>query len=271
MLKISIGTLALALASLSLAWDRKIIAYYPEYSPSAFNYPVSQVPGNRLDVLNYFYIGDGGSGHTDPLDLNGNLHVSITNSASQLVALKQSYPHLKVMLSIREDADWVTIASDSSKLANFVSQLQTLFAASTAYDGLDIDWEVQDLFGNKAHLASLLQAVRTMMNSQSVILGRPLYLSVAVIAGAPLYNPESYDFNSLDTNCDWLNVMTYDFHTKGADLNQVPHPPTWHAAALNSTTGETVWNVSNQMNRWLVRMRVNNSSYPKKKLMMGVP
>lgn len=134
-------------------------------------------------------------------------------SLQQLVALKKSYPRLKIMVSI---GGWGGCAPCSDLFAS--DDHRKTFARTTVslfkqygIDGLDLDWEYPAIEGYPGHtytpadkdnFTELVKALRNEMGSN--------YLLTFAAGGFIKYLEESVDWNTVIPLVDFVNLMTYD-------------------------------------------------------------
>ncbi|XP_059486424.1 chitinase-3-like protein 2 [Neocloeon triangulifer] len=185
----------------------------------------------------------------------------------KVVALKQTNPALKVMLSVGQltpEGGFFDLVQSESKRKSFARQAAA-FLNELKIDGLDLDWEFPEWPppGHKgverAALSSLLYTLRRNFRGGR----RRLLLSVAV--GAPKAIADiSYDVPFMAKYVDFVNLMTYDFHSYVWYL-----PVTGHNAPLYSnhydkglfTTLNTNWSA----NYW------HDLGMPRRKIQIGIP
>lgn len=70
-------------------------------------------------------------------------------------------------------------------------------------DGIDFDWEFPSS-DSKIHFSQLLYEIRRAFTDKYL-----LSLAVAAPEGIAYF---AYNFNILNQYCDYINIMTYDFH-----------------------------------------------------------
>ena len=198
-------------------------------------------------------------GDTWDQPLRGNFH--------QLIKLKQQYPHLVTMISI---GGW-TLSDTFSDIA-LTSASRAYFARSAVdfmkrygFDGLDIDWEYPvggGLAGNtnrpqdKQNYTLLLQELRRQLDAAEVQDGKTYYLTIASPAGPS--NMANLELAQIATICDWINIMTYDFH---GDWENV----TGHHASLRGAGSGDPLSVEAAVNTHLA------AGVAAAKLVVGVP
>ncbi|XP_065349445.1 chitinase-3-like protein 2 [Cloeon dipterum] len=185
----------------------------------------------------------------------------------KVVALKQTNPALKVMLSVgqmTQDGGFYDLVHSETNRKRFARQAAA-FLNEMNIDGLDLDWEFPEWPPpgkngvERAALSSLLYTLRRNFRGSR----RRLLLSVAV--GAPKAIADvSYDVPFMAKYVDFVNLMTYDFHSYIWYL-----PVTGHNAPLYSnhydkglfTTMNTNWSA----NYW------HELGMPRKKIQIGIP
>nr|CAI5827024.1 unnamed protein product [Callosobruchus analis] len=92
------------------------------------------------------------------------------------------------------------------------------FLRQNHFDGLDLDWEYPAFRDggkprDKENYAALVQELREEFDRESEKTGRPrLLLTMAVPAGIEYIN-KGYDIPKLMKYLDWMNMLSYDFHS----------------------------------------------------------
>ncbi len=135
------------------------------------------------------------------------------NTVRQLVALKKTYPQLKIMVSV---GGWGGCSFCSNLFAsaqhrqNFAKTTATLFK-QYGIDGLDLDWEYPAIEGYPGHkydsadrnnFTELIKALRQE-------LGNDRLLTFAA-GGFVKYLEQSVDWDAVMPLVDFVNLMTYD-------------------------------------------------------------
>lgn len=169
------------------------------------------------------------------LHLNGNeLSFDVDQdkqSLQRLVALKQQYPHLKVMLSLGGWGGCETCSDVFTTAENRQAFAKSTLAIIKEYqaDGIDLDWEYPTIAGfpghkfaphDRANFTALIQELRTAFGNQ-------YELSFAA-GGFDTFLETAVDWDAIMPLLDNVNLMTYDI-VNGA----TPH--TGHHTALYST------------------------------------
>ena len=129
-------------------------------------------------------------------EMNGNF--------GALKKMKAAHPHIKVLPSI---GGWTlsdpffAISTNASHRATFVNSLAEFLREYDFFDGIDIDWEYPGGGGANTALGSaqdrqgyadLMQALRSMLDTLELELGRELLLTSAVGVGPAKINAVNY-------------------------------------------------------------------------------
>jgi chitinase len=254
---------------------RKIVGYFPEWGIYQKNYHVSDIPATKLNVINYAFAKPLASGdivlfdewaavqRPYPGDIGGQ---PLLGNFNQLRKLKAAHPHLITLISV---GGW-TLSGPFSDIA-LTSATRERFARSAVdfirrygFDGVDIDWEYPVGGGlgsnttrpeDKQNYTLLLREVRRQLDDAARVDGRKYYLTIAAPAGP--WNMANFELGPIAVLCDWINVMTYDFH--GGWENQTNH----HAPHF-APPGD-VLSVDATVNSYLA------TGVPAEKLVVGVP
>jgi len=179
----------------------KIIAYCTGKAENIKQYPI-----NKLTHIIYSFL----KLQNDTLGFRDSAQL---NTVQQLVALKQIYPQLKIMVSI---GGWGGCAPCSDLFAleehrkNFAKTTVALFK-EYGIDGLDLDWEYPAIEGfpghkfdaaDKNNFTELVKTLRQEMGNN--------YLLTFAAGGFVKYLEESIDWNDVMPLVDFVNLMNYD-------------------------------------------------------------
>jgi chitinase len=212
------------------AGEKRIVAYFAEWSVYDRNFHVANAPADKLTHVNYAFakISDAGEctlfdkyaavEKTYPGDKeDGSLH----GNFRQLQLLKEKHPHLKTLLSVGgwtlsgPFSDVARTAESRAKLAKSCVQVMTRYS----FDGLDIDWEYPVSGGlesnktrpeDKQNYTLLLTELRKQLDTQGETDRKRYLLTIAAPAGPA--NIANFELDKMAPLLDWLNLMAYDFH-----------------------------------------------------------
>jgi chitinase len=224
----------------------KIIAYYTGSGNKTQEYPVE-----KLTHIIYSFLKI----KEDTLTVANDAQ---EQSLRQIVALKEKYPNLKVMVSI---GGWGGCAPCSDLFASEAHR-QTFAKTTVAFfkkynvDGLDLDWEYPSIEGypghkfikeDKDHFTALVKTLRTEMGKK--------YILTFAAGGFEKFLEESVDWEAIMPHLDFVNLMTYDL-TNGYSTVTGHHTPLHSDKKQKESTSNCV--------NWLLKNKV-----PAQKLIIG--
>ena len=226
--------------------DYKVIAYYTGKGESIQKYPVE-----KLTHIIYSFLKI----RNDTLTV---ANAKQDSMLKQLVALKEKYPKLKIMVSV---GGWGGCSFCSDLFAS--EQHRNMFAKTTVelfkkynVDGLDLDWEYPTIEGypghkyqkdDKKNFTALIQALRLEMGDK--------YLLTFAAGGFKKFLKKSVDWKAIMPSLDFVNLMTYDL-TGGYSKVTGHHTPLHNNRKQKESTSNCV--------KWLLRHKM-----PSKKLIIG--
>lgn len=245
----------------------KVVGYYADWT--AERYPLAEIPGDKLTHVNYafgkidgdhkltfnqaiaidrVYPGD----CSEPLCPHGLFH--------QISLVKAKYPDLKFILSVggwTDSGPFYEMAATEKNRQTFVRSCADFLHTYPQFDGIDIDWEhpvaggLQPGQPRDAHnYVLLLSALRSAIGSGKL-------LTVAVGAGPRAIDPLEYA--EMSASLDWINVMTYDFHSGG------------RRAGFNSALYNHDDPSNSRLNTHDAVQAILAKGVPRTKLVVGVP
>lgn len=224
----------------------KLIAYATGKADNIKQYPI-----NKLTHIIYSFL----KLQNDTLTFRNEEQ---KNSLQQLVALKQTYPQLKIMVSI---GGWggcgpcSQLFASATQRQNFAKTTVALFKAYKI-DGLDLDWEYPAIEGYPGHkydtadknnFSALVKALRKEMGND--------YLLTFAAGGFIKYLEQSIDWDAVTPLVDFVNLMTYDLVNGYATVTG-HHTPLHDYLPGQESTSKCV--------NWLIDKKV-----PAKKLIIG--
>ncbi|KAK9880775.1 hypothetical protein WA026_013096 [Henosepilachna vigintioctopunctata] len=140
---------------------------------------------------------------------------------AKFTGLKTYNKNLKTLLAI---GGWNEASSRFSPMVANPDRRKQLvknsikFLRQNHFDGLDLDWEYPAFREggkprDKDNYAKLVQELREEFERESEKTGRPrLLLTMAVPAGIEYVN-KGYDIPKLTKYLDWMNILSYDYHS----------------------------------------------------------
>ena len=187
----------------------RVVAYVAGWAMPAV------IHGEKLTHVNFAFARIGPDGRAELADsaLEANL--------ARLVALKQTNPQLKVIVSIGGwRADGFSDAARTAASRGVLADSAVDLARKHSLDGVDIDWEYpgQGVAGiryraeDRQNFTRLLQAVRHKLDLASATEGRSggdRY--TLTIASADREYFDHTEMDKLHVYLDWINIMSYDF------------------------------------------------------------
>lgn len=183
---------------------QRLVCYYA--SPVAFNHPHELYP-NQIDPLLCTHINVG------LVSIENNTLViddTLSELFKQMSGLRRYNPDLKVLIWIGGPSDSLGFVQMIENHATRKDFIKSIKAALMTYrlDGIDLDWEFPiTSYRRRLHFSQLLHEIRREYEREQ----RTYILSVAVAApeGIAYF---AYDINIINENCDYVNIMTYDYH-----------------------------------------------------------
>lgn len=260
----------------------KIVGYFVEWGIYGRKYNVTDIPADKLNVINYAFANISPAGEVVIYDSWAAVEKAFPGDSwekmprgnfNQLRKLKEKHPHLVTLISV---GGW-TLSGRFSDVA-LTAQSRAKFAQSAVdfmvthgFDGVDLDWEYPGGGGlesnvsrpeDKRNYTLLLQELRRLLDARGAQDGRKYYLTIAAPGGDDkIRNIEPAGIAAV---CDWINIMTYDF-AGGWEKK------TGHQAAMFSPEGRgaakpsTLWTVDGAVRQFL------EAGVDPKKLVVGVP
>lgn len=256
----------------------RIVAYLASWGVRSKGTRIAELPGDRLTHIIYAFANVGADGMMaleDPcLDAgrcgSGNA-TSTGGNFGQLRALKERHPHLKVLVAVggwTRSVNFSNAALTPESRQRFAQSGIELFLRGWPglFDGLDIDWEYPVFGGarenvtrpeDRENFTLLLTELRRQLDAEGARDGRRYLLTAATAAGPRLI--ASLELDRVARVLDWLNVMTYDYHS-GSAIAHFNAP--LHAAASDPTP---FYNVDSTVALYL------RGGVPAPKIVVGVP
>jgi chitinase len=265
--------------------ERRIVAYFIEWGIYGRNYQPADMDLSKLTHINYAFANIGADlriamgdpyaaiDRAYPGDAWDQPYRGCYNQINNV--LRAEYPHIKTLISVG-GWTWSGLFSDaaltSASRATFAESCVDFIRAYN-FDGVDVDWEYPvccGLGGNvyrpedKANYTLLLQELRSQLDAAAAVDGRTYLLTIAAPAGYDKI--ENLEPSGIAAVCDWINVMTYDFH--GAwDLSSTGH----HSALYANPDDPSNPDIAQNYNADAAIQIYLGTGVPAGALVLGVP
>jgi chitinase len=265
----------------SLESSPRIIAYLASWSVRAKGLRIADIPANRLTHIFYAFghiSADGRAALGNAcLDIGecgpGDRAAEIPSGGNfaALRGLKERFPHLRVLISL---GGWggSTYFSDAAATRearrDFVRSTIELFLRRFpgVFDGVDLDWEFPVAGGlpenryrpeDKRNYTLLVAEFRDQLDVLGAQERRRHELTIA--ASARPWEIANLELAELPRHLDWINVMTYDYHS----VDTITH----FNAPLYAVTADPTpeLNVDASLGMFLA------AGLPPRRLVVGVP
>ena len=242
-----------------------VVGYYAGWSTYQ-GYQASDIPAHLLTHINYAFAMIDPDAGTLALD---NPTQDEKNFAD-LRALRDEYPHLKLILSVGGwdySAHFSDVAATAAGRADFAQSCAELLAAYDL-DGIDLDWEYPVSGGtagtnhrpqDKQNFTLLLRAIRQELDRQGKRDGKDYQITIAGAAGD--WYLSNIQPTAVADVVDHIFLMAYDIHgpwDKYADFNAPLYTPSGSAPHYQNS-------VSGSVEAYLEK------GVPADKLVLGMP
>lgn len=242
-----------------------VVGYYAGWSTYQ-GYQASDIPAHLLTHINYAFAMIDPDAGTLALD---NPTQDEKNFAD-LRALRDEYPHLKLILSVGGwdySAHFSDVAATAAGRADFAQSCAELLAAYDL-DGIDLDWEYPVSGGtagtnhrpqDKQNFTLLLRAIRQELDRQGKRDGKGYQITIAGAAGN--WYLSNIQPTAVADVVDHIFLMAYDIHgpwDKYADFNAPLYTPSGSAPHYQNS-------VSGSVEAYLEK------GVPADKLVLGMP
>lgn len=242
-----------------------VVGYYAGWSAYQ-GYRASDIPAHLLTHINYAFAMIDPDAGTLALDNP----VQDEKNFTDLRALREEYPHLKLILSVGGwdySAHFSDVAATAAGRATFAQSCAALLS-DYDLDGIDLDWEYPVSGGtsgthhrpqDKQNFTLLLRAIRQELDRQEKRDGKDYQLTIAGAAG--YWYLGNIQPTAVADVVDHIFLMAYDIHgpwDKYADFNAPLYTPSGSAPHYQNS-------VSGSVEAYLEK------GVPADKLVLGMP
>ncbi len=267
------------------AGEKRIVAYFTEWSIYARKYHVGDIRADRLTHLVYAFA---------KIDARGEVAIVDSYAASdrfypgdrwdagylrgnfgQLRKLKARHPHLKTLIAVGgwslsgPFSDTALTAGSRQRFARSAVAFMTRYG----FDGVDIDWEYPvsgGLASNRTRPADrenctlLLAELRKQLDARGKADGKRYLLTMAAPAGPKTL--ANIELGKVAKLLDWFNLMSYDFHGGWSSLTHFNAP--LYPIRDDPSTDETV---RKRFNADAAVRAYRAAGVPADRIVLGVP
>ncbi|XP_012255000.2 uncharacterized threonine-rich GPI-anchored glycoprotein PJ4664.02 isoform X1 [Athalia rosae] len=201
--------------------QQRVVCYYTNWSvyrPGTAKFSPQNINPYLCTHLIYAFGGFTKDNALKPFDKYQDIE---KGGYAKFTGLKTYNKNLKTMLAIggwnEGSTRFSPMVADPERRKEFVRNT-VKFLRQNHFDGLDLDWEYPAFRDggkprDKDNYAALVQELREAYERESSKTGRPrLLLSMAVPAGVG-YIDKGYDIPKLDKYLDFINLLSYDYHS----------------------------------------------------------
>ncbi|CAH1123057.1 unnamed protein product [Ceutorhynchus assimilis] len=252
--------------------EMRIVCYYTNWSvyrPGQAKFSPQNINPYLCTHLIYAFGGFTKENTLKPFDKYQDIE---KGGYAKFIGLKTYNKNLKTLIAI---GGWNEGSSRFSPMVASADRRKQLvknaikFLRQNHFDGLDLDWEYPTFRdGGKSrdrdNYAQLVKELREEFERESEKTGRPrLLLTMAVPAGIEYIN-KGYDVPKLTKYLDWMNILSYDYHSAF-------EPAVNHHAPLYALEEENEYNYDTELNiDYTIKHYLKLGADPSK-LVLGIP
>ncbi|KAI0146187.1 endochitinase [Xylariaceae sp. FL1272] len=187
----------------------KNIAYFTNWGIYGRNYQPAQLPATQLNQVLYSFANFQSDGTVYTSDSWADLEMHYAGDSWNDVGTN-AYGCVKQLYLLKKAHRFAAAASTATTRANFAKTAVTL-VKDWGFDGIDIDWEWPASDTEATNMVSLLQAIRTELDSYSAQYagGYRFILSVALPAGPDNYS--KLKLSQMNSIVDQFNMLAYNY------------------------------------------------------------
>jgi chitinase len=186
----------MTISPVTVIGEKLVIGYYPHWLKD-------DLPPEEIDLKNLTHIihafawpNSDGTLSTYNAMIDGNLNYQVHLSGKQILISLGGWGNSTAFSDVTGNS-----SLRSTFIANIISFIQ-----QNDYDGVDIDWEYPSTLVHKENLTLFVSELRSALD----MIDSGYLLTMAISSGN--WYGQWFDYEKLVSICDWLGVMTYDFH-----------------------------------------------------------
>ena len=186
----------MTISPVTVIGEKLVIGYYPHWLKD-------DLPPEEIDLKNLTHIihafawpNSDGTLSTYNGMIDANLNYQVHLSGKQILISLGGWGNSTAFSDVTGNS-----SLRSTFIANIISFIQ-----QNDYDGVDIDWEYPSTLVHRENLTLFVSELRSALD----MIDSGYLLTMAISSGN--WYGQWFDYEKLVSICDWLGVMTYDFH-----------------------------------------------------------
>ncbi|XP_063536781.1 mucin-2 [Cydia strobilella] len=269
---LSLAIAVLTFATPAATHEPRVVCYYTNWSvyrPGTARFNPQNINPYLCTHLIYAFGGFTKNNTLKPFDKYQDIE---KGGYAKFTGLKTYNKKLKTMLAIGGWNEGSTRFSPmvASKAGRKEFVRNTIkFLRQNHFDGLDLDWEYPAFRDggkpkDRENYAKLVKELREEFERENEKTGKTrLLLTMAVPAGIE-YIQKGFDVKTLNQYLDWMNLLTYDYHSAF-------EPAVNHHAPLFPLEEPNEYSVDNELNiDYTIKFYLENGA-DREKLVLGIP
>ncbi|KAL0838546.1 hypothetical protein ABMA28_016654 [Loxostege sticticalis] len=269
---LSLVVAVIALATPAQSAEPRVVCYYTNWSvyrPGTARFNPQNINPYLCTHLVYAFGGFTKDNTLKPFDKYQDIE---KGGYAKFTGLKTYNKNLKTLLAIggwnEGSSRFSPMVASRDRRKEFVRNA-IKFLRQNHFDGLDLDWEYPAFRDggkpkDRENYAKLVRELREEFEREAEKTGKPrLLLTMAVPAGIE-YIQKGFDVQTLNQYLDWMNLLTYDYHSAF-------EPAVNHHAPLYPLEEPNEYSVDNELNiDYTIKFYLENGA-DRDKLVLGIP
>ena len=186
----------MTISPVTVIGEKLVIGYYPHWLKS--DLPPEKIDLNILTHIIHAFAWPNSDGTLSTYNgmIDANLNYQVHLGAKQILISLGGWGN---------STAFSDVTGNSSLRSTFITNIVS-FIQQNDYDGVDIDWEFPSTLSDRENLTLFMSELRSALN----MIDTGYLLTMAISPGN--WYGQWFDYEKLVTICDWLGVMTYNFH-----------------------------------------------------------